>query len=1279
MAISRYSILILEDSPEDRSVYCRYLSQDRFASYDFIQAETGLEALQQIAESQPDLILVDYQLPDMDWLEFLNELKLQFGNLEIPVMMLTGRGDEAIAVEAMKNGVLDYIIKSKLTPAGLCRAVHTALEKTQLQRLLQIQEQQQQLLARILLRIRQFLHLDEILSVTVQDVREILKADRVIVYQFDSQMNGTIVAESVLPGWTTSLDHQIQDSCFRETQGIAYRDGKISAISDIYDAGLTACHIDLLERFEVKANLVVPILLNKEASVQQQGEQLWGLLIAHQCRDTREWQKSELDLLKQLSVHLSIAINQAEIYANLQTLNTFLEQKVQARTQELQASERKFRAIFNYSFQMTGLLTREGILLEANQTALNFVGLRLEDVVNRPFWETDWWKINPETQDRLKQAIARASQGEFLRYEVDILGTGGQIATIDFSLRPLKDESGQVVMLIAEGRDISERKQAEEALRHSQQLYRTLVDNFPNGVVVLFDHDLRYLLVGGIEPDNTGLNKAEMAGKTLWEIFPSEVCQICAPYFQQALAGEAVIAEVPYQDFIYLCHHIPVRDDQGNVIAGILMSQNITAQKRTEQERDRLLQILAAQNQSLEAQVAERTAELKQSKERFQNLVETSSDWVWEVNEFGVYTYSSPQVINLLGYSPAEILGKTLFDFMPPAEAERVAHELSKFASVQAPFQCLENINLHQDGRLITLETNGVPIFDVNQQFRGYRGMGRDITLRKQSEAKLQAAELQLRNLSTRLKLAVKSAKIGIWDFDLVNDSLVWDERMYELFGVSPATFDPSQGAREKFKNLLHPDDRVAIDNMIQAVIVEEQEIDTELRVILPNGKIRFLKAYGILQRNCQGQPQRIIGINYDITNRKLAETQLQQTNQQLAASNAELARATHLKDEFLATMSHELRTPLNAILGLSEALQEEVFGVINEKQKRSLQTIERSGQHLLELINDILDLSKIEAGQMELRYHPTAISPLCQSSLAFIKQQAFHKRIQVEVKIQPHLPDLLIDERRIRQVLINLLTNAVKFTPEGGRITFEVTREKVTDETDIISLRDFIRIAVIDTGIGIAPENLHKLFQPFVQIDSALNRQYTGTGLGLSLVKRIVEIHGGQVGVSSILGVGSCFTVDLPCGHICESASELVKPDSPQLNTPLPEIGQNSPLILLAEDNEANILTISGYLEAKGYRMILARDGAEAIALTKTQVPDLMIMDIQMPGVDGIEAIKQIRLNQTFSNTPIIALTALAMPGDREKCLAAGANDYLSKPVVLKQLATTIQQFLAE
>jgi len=412
--------------------------------------------------------------------------------------------------------------------------------------------------------------------------------------------------------------------------------------------------------------------------------------------------------------------------------------------------------------------------------------------------------------------------------------------------------------------------------------------------------------------------------------------------------------------------------------------------------------------------------------------------------------------------------------------------------------------------------------------------------------------------------------------------------------------------------------------------------------------------------------------LQQELSDRQMAQAQLTDRNSELAVSNAELLRATLLKDEFLANMSHELRTPLNVILGMVEGLQDDVFGEINQRQQKALSNVQISASHLLELINDILDLSKFDAGRLELNCAPTSIAELCRSSLSFIQQQASDKQIRLSVHLESTLPDLLIDERRMRQVLINLLNNAVKFTNSGGTVTLEASI--VADVGQAVD-EATLRLTVVDTGIGISPENQHNLFDPFVQIDSALNRQYVGTGLGLTLVKRIVELHGGHVSVVSALGEGSFFHVDLPLQHLATTstaASHRHESGAAAVGT-LP--CSQAPLILLAEDNEANIVTVSSYLTSKGYRLIVARSGAEAVEMAATDGLDLILMDVQMPGMDGIEAMQRIRSTPALATLPIIALTALAMDSDRDRCLQAGADRYVSKPVKLRQLVGMIEE----
>ena len=384
-----------------------------------------------------------------------------------------------------------------------------------------------------------------------------------------------------------------------------------------------------------------------------------------------------------------------------------------------------------------------------------------------------------------------------------------------------------------------------------------------------------------------------------------------------------------------------------------------------------------------------------------------------------------------------------------------------------------------------------------------------------------------------------------------------------------------------------------------------------------------------------------------------------------LTLANAELARAAGLKDEFLANMSHELRTPLTAILGGAEALQEEIYGKLNAGQMKFASLIERGGNHLLSLINDILDIAKIEAGKLELHKEITPVDKICQGSIRLIKQIAAKKRISISCEVQAGVDDILADKIRIKQVLINLLTNAVKFTPEKGRIGLEVQGDR---------RRDIVRFIVWDSGIGISEEDLAGLFQPFVQVDSSYTREQQGTGLGLVMVARLTEMHGGSVNVKSEVGEGSRFIISLPWQEAVSEESDAADLNAQLAVEPKTSASKLHCSILLAEDNEANRGIITDYLISKGHQVFIAENGAQAIESARENPPDIILMDIQMPVMNGFEAIKFIRADYDLAKVPIIALTALAMTSDREKCIKAGADEYLSKPVQLKELLNTIE-----
>ncbi len=344
MTAHQYTILIVDDSAEDREVYCRYLKKEIIFDYKIVETESGEEGLEQCILTQPDIILLDYLLPDLDGLEFIEELNAQ-GSLPPPIIMLTGQGNEAIAVEAMKSGVKDYLIKGKLTPEILTNSVKSVLQQYHLQSLLNQNIQQQQLIAETSLRIRQSLDLDKILGTAVEEVQLLLNCDRVIIYKFAPDMTGDIVAESVKSGWKQSLGQKVIDTCFQEKGAAKYKRGETLAINNIYESGLSECHIKLLEEFQVKANAIVPILLSP-TSLEPDDARLWGLLIAHQCSNHRQWEIDEVALLDKLSVQLAIAIQQAEMFDNLQSeLKTrkILERELARRVQTLEETKQSLK------------------------------------------------------------------------------------------------------------------------------------------------------------------------------------------------------------------------------------------------------------------------------------------------------------------------------------------------------------------------------------------------------------------------------------------------------------------------------------------------------------------------------------------------------------------------------------------------------------------------------------------------------------------------------------------------------------------------------------------------------------------------------------------------------------------------------------------------------------------------------------------------------------------------------------------------------------------------
>jgi len=526
------------------------------------------------------------------------------------------------------------------------------------------------------------------------------------------------------------------------------------------------------------------------------------------------------------------------------------------------------------------------------------------------------------------------------------------------------------------------------------------------------------------------------------------------------------------------------------------------------------------------------------------------------------------------------------------------------------------------------------------------------------------------REAESRYQLLVEQLPIIVYvnPVDRIGSTTYVSPQIQMILGYKPEEWlaDP-----EFWQKAVHPEDREAVMKNIEQSDVTAKPFDMEYRMLARDGRVVWFQDQTVLVRDDKGQPLYWQGLKIDITKRKQAEEEILKLNAELERRveerTTELERALRAKDEFLANMSHELRTPLNAILGLSDSLAEHIAGPLNEKQQKYVTTISESGQHLLSLINDILDLAKIESSQIVLNIHEVDLKKVCQASLRIINELAHKKRQQVALEIDDNIGSIWADERRLKQILVNLLSNAVKFTPEEGKLGLKVQGDR--EEKRVI-------FTVWDNGIGIHESDLARLFQPFVQLDSSLARESTGTGLGLSLVVQMARLHGGSVTVDSQPGEGSRFTIILPWEPALATDDTLRLRSTGKFRAIKPGV-KDRPIILLIEDTKETTIMISDYLEMAGYDVLTAREGLSGIDQAKHTHPDLILMDVQIPGMDGLEATRHLRADPDFRTTPIIALTALAMPGDRERCLAAGANDYMSKPVSLKKLAQMIDEYL--
>jgi PAS domain S-box-containing protein len=1033
----------------------------------------------------------------------------------------------------------------------------------------------------------------------------------------------------------------------------------------------------------------------------------------------------------------------------------------------LAAAQRETEGLLRtlHQHNIVSVTDRGGRIIEVNEAFCAISGYSREELIGQDhrivnsgrqapgFW-TDMWRT--------------VSKGVSWRAEVCNRAKDGSLYWVSSIVAPFVDAQGKVEKYISIRSDITAAKLSEERLRASE---------------AFLDRAGQIAGVGGWEVD--------LRQQTVhWSAQTRRIHEVASDYVPQLAEGIAFYAPSA-QPVIQAA----VDDAMKRGTAWDLELPFITAKGRAlwvrsvgtvETEGGHPVRLIGAFQDITERKQAEQS--LQRERQLMTSLLNTLPDQIYFKDRDSRFLRINPALARLFGLAdPAEAIGKSDADFFSPAYASRTADAECKIVESGEPMVDLEEHALWHDQLPTWNLTTKMPLRDVDGQIIGTFGISRDITARRQMEATLQ-------DTNDRFLLAAGSVGMGVWEYDLAAGSLVWDDRMYELYGRSPSG---GEAPYTLWSENLHPDDRARSESELQAAIEGSRPFDTTFRVRLPDGTVRHLKAAAQVVRDADGRALRMTGVNYDVTERVRLDAELRSTMtllnavldsatqasiiavrpdcvvsvfnagaEQLLGYNKaevignetvmifhdeaemreratlmadklgrpvrtgnvlidpdllgqqqdwtykrkdgslvpvslavtamhgddgalfgylgiahdvteqkrherELRHAVHAareasraKSHFLANMSHEIRTPLNAVIGLSYLLERTA---LDGDQSDLVNKVRLAGKSLLAIINDVLDLSKIEAQEMTIERAPFALDTLLNEIYLLGSVQTEAKGIGFTVDPLEDLPRVYEgDATRLQQVLLNLVNNAVKFTDRGCvglRLRGESGSEGMVK----------LRFEVVDTGIGIEPDALGRLFQPFVQEDASTTRRFGGTGLGLSIVRKLVTLMGGEVGVTSAPGAGSTFWVELTLRR----RDDVVLDSPTAAATTAVTHGLNGVRVLVVDDSEINREVARRILEMHGAVVGLETNGQEAVdrLVQAPEAFDVVLMDVQMPVLSGLDATRRIRSGLGLTQLPIIALTAGALGAEQLESEAAGMNSFLSKPFEPHTLVACIRR----
>ncbi|MCP1424412.1 PAS domain S-box-containing protein [Paenibacillus xylanexedens] len=855
-----------------------------------------------------------------------------------------------------------------------------------------------------------------------------------------------------------------------------------------------------------------------------------------------------------------------------------------------------------------------GNYIDANPSVERISGYTLDDLIRMNQSEI----CPPDSENSRKQYIKEVLAGRSVSNPITFYHKDGSLKQAEITYVPIT-EGKEVVGIYGIAKDVTDILEVQRELKEAQEKYQVLADHAQD-LITTCATDGELLYVSPSVYTLLGYKPEEVIGKSF-----KDYCYL-GDYpdpMDLSKIGNGCKMRVLHKKGHYIWMETlakPVAGERGKSVQIVSISRDITQHKDAERR-------------------------LRESRQRYRSLFEHNPAAVYSLNLEGKYSAVNSKLVQMLDIPRNKLIGQSFLSNLDKCEVQYGKHYFDMVK--QGEPQYYETRVVNSSGRKIEVSVTNVPII-VDKEMVGVYGIVSDITERKEYTERIQ-------ELSKQHELILNTVTEGIFGLDADGITMFMNPAAASMFGYE---------AKEFIGKNSHP---IIHHTRADGSHLPQEECPIHMTVL--DGQIRsikedvfwrkdgssFLVQYQVTPIIEQGQIQGAVVVFNDVT----GEREIVR-----AKETAELA--AQAKSEFLSMVSHEIRTPMNGIVGMTELL---IGTDLSEEQREYAEIIRDSGDALLNILNDILDFSKLESGKMALAYEPFALRKMLEQVAELFKQRADEKHLEIRYRLNPSIPEFMVgDAIRIRQILVNLVGNALKFTDQGS---IEVAVDIIKGRKPEDSVLDF---AVQDTGIGIPADKLDQLFQSFSQLHPVINRKYGGTGLGLVISKRLVEIMGGSISVESIEGEGSTFRFAVPAASVDASAEQTASQFHHDRTRQSDKVAMR---ILVAEDHPVNRKILREYLEKLGYHADVCTNGVEAIDAISQNAYDIVLMDIHMPVMDGLKATDLLRrLIPQDRIPPIIAVTGNAKREDKEACLEMGMRDFISKPVMLSELKRVLQQW---